>query len=98
MIPNTGSPPLTWFSINMVHFGTLICPFSTKSILRLHSFLLTRLIFQSLSVSRLLDSFVFQSPGFLKDYTCMALFAIFSNVGTARQEINISAFPDYIRN
>ena len=88
MIPNTGSPPLTWFSINMVHFGTL----------RLHSFLLTRLIFQSLSVSRLLDSFVFQSPGFLKDYTCMALFAIFSNVGTARQEINISAFPDYIRN
>ena len=32
----------------MVYFGTLICPFSTKSLLHLHGFLLTRLFFQSL--------------------------------------------------
>ena len=32
----------------MVYLGTLICPFSTKSLLRLHGFLLTWLIFQSL--------------------------------------------------
>ena len=32
----------------MVYFGTLICPFNTKSFLHLHGFLLTRLCFQSL--------------------------------------------------
>ena len=32
----------------MVYFGTLICPLSTKSLLRLHGFLLTRLFLQSL--------------------------------------------------
>ena len=32
----------------MVYFGTLICPFSTKSLLRLHGFLHTLLFFQSL--------------------------------------------------
>ena len=36
------------FLNNTVYFGTLICPFSTKSLLRLHGFLLTRLFFQSL--------------------------------------------------
>ena len=36
----------------MVYFGTLICPFSTKSLLRLHGFLLTRLFFQSLKKQR----------------------------------------------
>ena len=36
------------FLNNTVYFGTLISPFSTKSLLRLHSFLLTRLFFQSL--------------------------------------------------
>ena len=57
IIKNTGSPPLTRFSNNTflnntVYFGTLICPFSTKSLLRLHSFLLTRLFFQSLKKPR----------------------------------------------
>ena len=32
----------------MVYFDTLICPFSAKSLLRLHDFLLTQLFFQSL--------------------------------------------------
>ena len=32
----------------MVYFGALICPFGTKSLLRLHGFLLIRLFFQSL--------------------------------------------------
>ena len=36
----------------MVNFGTLICPFSTKSLLRLHGFLLTWLFFQSLKNPR----------------------------------------------
>ena len=41
------------FLNNTVYFGTLICPFSTKSLLCLHSFLITRLFFQSPnSVSR----------------------------------------------
>ena len=40
------------FLNNTVYFGTLICPFSTKSLFRLHGFLLTRLIFQSLKVSK----------------------------------------------
>ena len=31
----------TWFSKQHGYFGNLICPFSTKSLLRLHSFLLT---------------------------------------------------------
>ena len=35
-----------------VYFGALICPFSTKSLLRLHSFLLTRLFVQSLKKQR----------------------------------------------
>ena len=45
---------LTSFLSKMVYFGTPICPFSTKSLLHLHGFLLTRLFFQSLknSVSR----------------------------------------------
>ena len=38
----------TRFLNNTVYFGTLICPFSTKSLLRLHGFLLTWLFFQSL--------------------------------------------------
>ena len=42
---STGSPLLTWFSNNTklhdflnntIYFGTLICPFRTKSLLRLH--------------------------------------------------------------
>ena len=37
------------FLNNTVYSGTLICPFSTKSLLHLHGFLLTRLFF---SVSR----------------------------------------------
>ena len=50
----TGSPPAYRvlyqhrFLNNTVYFGTLICPFSTKSLLCLHGFLLTQLIFQSL--------------------------------------------------
>ena len=36
------------FLNNTVYFGTLICPFSTKSLLHLHGFLLTQLFFQSL--------------------------------------------------
>ena len=36
------------FLNNTVYFGTLICPFSTKLLLRLHGFLLTQLFFQSL--------------------------------------------------
>ena len=39
---------LKQFLNNTVYFGTLICPFSTKSLLRLHGFLLTWLFFQSL--------------------------------------------------
>ena len=39
----------------MVYFGTLICPFSTKSLLRLHGFLLTLLFFQSLKWTNLLS-------------------------------------------
>ena len=45
---NTVILPLTQFSNNTVYFGILICPFSTKSLLHLHGFLLTRLFFQSL--------------------------------------------------
>ena len=54
---STGSPLLTWFSNNTklhdflnntIYFCTLICPFRTKSLLRLHGFLLTGLFFQSL--------------------------------------------------
>ena len=40
------------FLNNTVYFGTLICPLSTKSLLRLHGFLLTRLFFQSLKKLR----------------------------------------------
>ena len=36
----------------MVYFSNLICPFSTKSLLRLHGFLLTQLFFQSLKKHR----------------------------------------------
>ena len=36
------------FLNNTVYFGTLICPFSTKSLVRLHGFALTQLLFQSL--------------------------------------------------
>ena len=52
---NIGSPLFTGFSNNTVlilnntvYFGTLICPVKTKSLLRLHGFLLTQLFFQSL--------------------------------------------------
>ena len=55
----TGSPPLTRFSNNRagflndtIYFGTLICPFSTKSLLRLHGCLLTQLFFLSLKKQR----------------------------------------------
>ena len=40
------------FLNSTVYFGTLICPFSTKSLLRLHGFLLTRLLFKSLKKQR----------------------------------------------
>ena len=40
------------FLNNMIYFGTLICPFSTKSLFRLHGFLLTRFFFQSLKKHR----------------------------------------------
>ena len=40
------------FLNNTVYFGTLICPLSTKLLLRLHSLLLTRLFFQSLKKQR----------------------------------------------
>ena len=36
----------------MVYFGALICPFSTKSLLRLHGFQLTWLFFQGLQKPR----------------------------------------------
>ena len=36
-----------------VYFGTLVSPFSTKSLLRLHGFLLTQLFFQSLKKQRI---------------------------------------------
>ena len=39
-------------SNNTVYFGTLISPFSTKSLLCLHGFLLTQLFFQSLKKQR----------------------------------------------
>ena len=55
----TGSPLLTYFSNNTVFkttrfilVHTLICPFSTKSLLRLHGFLLKQLFFQSLKKLR----------------------------------------------
>ena len=38
----------TGFLNIIVFFGTLLCPYSTKSLLHQHGFLLTRLFFQSL--------------------------------------------------
>ena len=40
------------FILGLAYFGTLIWPFSTKSLLRFHGFLLTKLFFQSLKRQR----------------------------------------------